>query len=136
MELAATQVRLGRHEPAAATAHQIAKQFSDDWQERYRSMAVLAHCVELAEKDGRLSEAERQRQADEYTRSLQAHLQSLRKQATGDCAIQNELAWFLATCPVMRFRAPDQAVALATQAVERDGDQAAYWNTLGVANYR
>jgi tetratricopeptide (TPR) repeat protein len=50
----------------------------------------------------------------------------------------NQLAWSLATCPVLRFREPAQAVALARKAVEIStrGDLAGRWNTLGVALYR
>src|SRR5262249_5357596 len=121
---------------AAATARLIAQQFSEDWQERYRSMAVLAYCVELAEKDRTLPEAARRRRADEYTEPLRGHLQSLTEQGGRDPAIQNEVAWFLVTCPVTRFRDPVEAVKLAQQAVERDAGQPAYWNTLGVAHYR
>jgi tetratricopeptide (TPR) repeat protein len=56
-----------------------------------------------------------------------------------DPAVNNELAWFLATNPEPRLRDPARAVRLAQKAVkavtdrERSGD---YRNTLGVAHYR
>jgi WD40 repeat protein/tetratricopeptide (TPR) repeat protein len=48
----------------------------------------------------------------------------------------NDIAWFLATCPDPGYRDPDAAVALAREATRREPKAAAYWNTLGVAQYR
>jgi WD40 repeat protein len=48
----------------------------------------------------------------------------------------NNLAWLLATCQESRFRDADQAVRLATKAVELAPNVGNFWNTLGVANYR
>ncbi|HUE74171.1 MAG TPA: protein kinase [Pirellulaceae bacterium] len=48
----------------------------------------------------------------------------------------NNLAWLLATTPEAKRRDPAQAVALAQKAVELDPKNAAYPNTLGVAQYR
>ena len=48
----------------------------------------------------------------------------------------NDLAWFLATCPDTKFRDPGRAVELAKKAVELAPKQGAYWNTLGIAQYR
>ncbi len=48
----------------------------------------------------------------------------------------NALAWFLATCPDLRFRDPARAVEFARKAVERAPKEGAFWNTLGAAQYR
>jgi eukaryotic-like serine/threonine-protein kinase len=48
----------------------------------------------------------------------------------------NHTARFLATCPDVLLRDPAQAVALATKAVEQAPQDGAYWNTLGIAQYR
>jgi serine/threonine protein kinase/WD40 repeat protein/tetratricopeptide (TPR) repeat protein len=49
---------------------------------------------------------------------------------------QNNLAWFLATCPEAKFRDPKRAVALAQKAVALAPKEGTYWNTLGTAHYR
>jgi tetratricopeptide (TPR) repeat protein len=51
-------------------------------------------------------------------------------------AANNELGWFLATCPESRWRDPAQAVRLAQKAVTASPEAGNYWNTLGVAHYR
>jgi serine/threonine protein kinase/tetratricopeptide (TPR) repeat protein len=51
-------------------------------------------------------------------------------------ANENELAWFLATCPDESFRDPARAVELARKGVERAPQRWDYWNTLGAAQYR
>jgi serine/threonine protein kinase/tetratricopeptide (TPR) repeat protein len=48
----------------------------------------------------------------------------------------NNVAWFLATCPEPKFRDPKRAVELARKAVELAPKAGNYWNTLGVAHYR
>jgi tetratricopeptide (TPR) repeat protein len=53
-----------------------------------------------------------------------------------DPAVNNELAWFLATSPEPRFRDADRAVRLAKKAVDSRQKSGNYWNTLGVACYR
>jgi tetratricopeptide (TPR) repeat protein len=48
---------------------------------------------------------------------------------------QNEVAWYLATCPVPQLRDPARAVELARKATEKQ-PVASNWQTLGVALYR
>jgi tetratricopeptide (TPR) repeat protein len=48
---------------------------------------------------------------------------------------QNDVAWYLATCPVPQLRDPARAVELARKATEKQ-PVASNWNTLGVALYR
>jgi tetratricopeptide (TPR) repeat protein len=47
-----------------------------------------------------------------------------------------DLAWLLATCPEVKLRDPQQAVALARKAVQLGPKSADCWRTLGVAQYR
>ena len=47
-----------------------------------------------------------------------------------------EKAWLLATAPDATARNPEEAVKLAKRALELGPQNAAYWNTLGVAQYR
>jgi tetratricopeptide (TPR) repeat protein len=48
----------------------------------------------------------------------------------------NNLAWLLSTCPEIELREPKRAVECALRAVEFEGGNGNYWNTLGVAYYR
>jgi len=49
---------------------------------------------------------------------------------------QNNLARWLATCPVKELHDPRRSVELAKKAVELAPKQGTFWNTLGVAYYR
>jgi serine/threonine protein kinase/Flp pilus assembly protein TadD len=48
----------------------------------------------------------------------------------------NELAWLLATCPEVKLREPQRAIAHAENAVALEPTNGNYWNTLGAARYR
>jgi hypothetical protein len=48
----------------------------------------------------------------------------------------NNLAWMLATCEDIHFRAPQEALSHAKRAVKLAGDEGTFWNTLGVAYFR
>ena len=50
--------------------------------------------------------------------------------------VYNAWAWLLATAPDATARNPEEAVKLAKRALELGPQNAAYWNTLGVAQYR
>ena len=50
--------------------------------------------------------------------------------------VYNAWAWLLATAPDAKVRNPAEAVKLAKKAVECGPENANYWNTLGVAQYR
>ena len=49
---------------------------------------------------------------------------------------RNELAWILATSPDDKLRDPQRAVELAREAVAAQPKSAAYWKTLGWAQFR
>jgi serine/threonine protein kinase/tetratricopeptide (TPR) repeat protein len=49
---------------------------------------------------------------------------------------QNDLAWFLVTCPAVQFRDGERAVAAARRALQRTPTSVFYWRTLGIAQYR
>jgi tetratricopeptide (TPR) repeat protein len=56
------------------------------------------------------------------------------RQAKSNPIRDNELAWFLATCPDVGFRNPKEAVALANQAVKGVPEKEP-WRALGVVDY-
>jgi tetratricopeptide (TPR) repeat protein/tRNA A-37 threonylcarbamoyl transferase component Bud32 len=51
-------------------------------------------------------------------------------------AVNNQLAWLLATGPDLALRDAATAVRLAQKAVEAQPKSGEFWNTLGVAHYR
>jgi serine/threonine protein kinase len=53
-----------------------------------------------------------------------------------DASVNNELAWFLATCPEPRLRDAALAVQLSTRAIAAAPQSGNFRNTLGVAHYR
>jgi serine/threonine protein kinase/Tfp pilus assembly protein PilF len=60
------------------------------------------------------------------------------KRAEFESIRRNNVAWYLATAPDQSARNPEQALKDAEQAVvgEKSSQEAACWNTLGVARYR
>jgi tetratricopeptide (TPR) repeat protein len=64
-----------------------------------------------------------------------AYRQAL-KHESDDPAIQNRLAWGLATSPAPEPGDARRAVGLAKKAVARAPQNGPFWNTLGVAQYR
>lgn len=56
--------------------------------------------------------------------------------AKDNAAVQNGLAWFLATCPETKYRDPARAVELAKKAVKLSPKEGSPWNTLGMTHYR
>src|SRR5262249_5706889 len=50
-----------------------------------------------------------------------------------DLEDQAELAWFLATCPDLRFRDTHRAIDLAKKLVEGTPENGAFWGILGAA---
>jgi tetratricopeptide (TPR) repeat protein len=105
--------------------------------EHVRRMPAVKDCTawsydyfgDLLFDAGKRQDAERA-----YRRALQAW--EAAQQTAGSPAYQHHLAWFLANCPVRSLRDPQRAVDLANQAKNQTPENAAYWNTLGVANYR
>jgi serine/threonine protein kinase len=71
-------------------------------------------------------------EAAEAYRQARAHGDRLNP---ADPQAQDQLAWFLATCPDSHFRDARRAVAVARQVVERVPENAGYWSTLGAAHY-
>jgi serine/threonine protein kinase len=65
----------------------------------------------------------------------QAYRQAL-KLDPDNAEVQDRLARLLATCPAPRLRDARQAVDLAKKAVARAPRNGAFWNTLGIAQYR
>jgi serine/threonine protein kinase/tetratricopeptide (TPR) repeat protein len=92
---------------------------------QYRRELVLSylHLASLLWELGRQTET-----AQPYRKALE--------QESEDPAVNNELAWFLATGPEAGLRDAGQAVRLAKKAVAAQPQSRNYRNTLGVALYR
>ena len=70
-----------------------------------------------------------------YTQTLGLYRESL--QAKPDRpGLLNDFAWYLVTVPDPRQRRPQEALQLARRAVKGAPENAAYYNTLGLAEYR
>jgi serine/threonine protein kinase len=71
---------------------------------------------------------------EEYGHTAELHRQALVYDVDGSFC--NNCAWFLVDCPDTSVRDPARAVALAEQAVAKNGASARFWHTLGVARCR
>jgi serine/threonine protein kinase len=134
--LASVCVWLGKHREADRVAAEMRRLSADRWQGLLEAAHILAHCVTLAENDATLSPADRQAQMGAYADRARALLDEALQRGKDDQACQNNLAWFLATCPAPSLRDGKRAQALARQAVGRAPQVGPYWSTLGAAHYR
>jgi serine/threonine protein kinase/tetratricopeptide (TPR) repeat protein len=98
------------------------KEFPESAYHRIDLVTGYLRLVGLLCELGRQSDA-----AEPYRKALELDSQAP--------AINNELAWFLATSPEQRLRDATQAVRLAKKAVDARQESPACWNTLGVAHY-
>jgi eukaryotic-like serine/threonine-protein kinase len=110
---------------------------------RGASIAALLYsrCVDQVQFDDKLSPAEAQALKCDYIRRVQPLFDRIIRLSGGDPALENDVAWLLATFPDEQVRDPDRAAKLAEQAVKRDHTDhpkmvGLFWNTLGVARYR
>jgi tetratricopeptide (TPR) repeat protein len=70
-----------------------------------------------------------------FGRAHDQYVEALRR-SDNDAFSQNNLAWFLVTCPDESFRDVDKAVQLAQSVVKIFPGAGTFWNTLGVVHYR
>lgn len=133
--LSLSRVLLGLkdHAGAAATAAELPVVSPERWLPYYLAADLLDGCASLARIDVGQTEQQRKEIADSYTRRARERRREAAKRNPDDPQVQNGLAWFLATCPEPEFIDPRRAVALATQAVQREPKNGGYWITLGVA---
>jgi tetratricopeptide (TPR) repeat protein len=129
-------VRLGEHAAAVSAMEELPRLSAEDSQGCRRAADYLARCVRLAENDAQLAAEERKMLARAYEDRCRTMLREALAKSADNPAAQNDLAWFLATCPDARFRDGSQAAALGQRAVEQAPENGGYWNTLGVAHYR
>jgi tetratricopeptide (TPR) repeat protein len=134
--LAATLLRLGKHDEAAVAAQQLAGTREQHWEDLLWARDLLARCAALAAQDEKLTAQERVKQAAGHAAQARDLLRQAAQQVPDDALAQNDLAWRLATHPDPRLRAPALAVALARKAVAKAKENGTVWNTLGVAEYR
>jgi serine/threonine protein kinase len=110
---------------------------------RGASIAALLYsrCVDQVQFDDKLSPAEAQALKRDYIHRVRPLFDRIITLGGGDPALENDVAWLLATFPDERVRDPNRAAKLAEQAVKRDHTDhpkmvGLLWNTLGVARYR
>jgi tetratricopeptide (TPR) repeat protein len=101
----------------------------------YRGEAAITHCfvARLLIRQGLLPQA-----AVEYRLAVKALLAPGQTQIYSDRDTLNEVAWFFATCPDHNLHDGAFALDLAKNVVkyQHSPQIRAYWNTLGVAQYR
>ncbi len=131
--------RTNDHEGLARLAEKVPILYPDepDEAEKYlRASGLLASCVPLAERDTKLSEAERRAAVDRYMKRRQELERDASKRLPNNPRRHNEVAWRRANAPEPRFRNPKLAIELAEKAVAANPKIGGYWNTLGVAYFR
>ena len=74
-------------------------------------------------------------QLEDYEKASDDFLQATAAEPES-ASMNNNVAWILATYPEASIRDPERATKLANRAIELAPDAGAYWNTLGVAQYR
>jgi WD40 repeat protein/serine/threonine protein kinase/Flp pilus assembly protein TadD len=118
------------------TLHRRAAAYKD-FHQYDKALADFSKAIELNPKDlyAWYQRASVNSQLGRYAAAL-ADYQKLLELAKDDAIVQNDFAWFLATCPATKYRNPARAVELAKKAVELAPKEGNHWNTLGVAHYR
>jgi eukaryotic-like serine/threonine-protein kinase len=99
-------------------------------EEHRETLRVMSYLAKLYVEGGKLREAE------QAYREVLALVERRVAKAPEQPGSQNNLAWWLATCPLENLRDPQRSVELAKKAVELAPKQGMFWNTLGVARYR
>jgi tetratricopeptide (TPR) repeat protein len=124
------------HAGAAAAAAELPVVFPERSLQYCLAADLLDECAPLARTDAGQTEQKRKEVADTYTRRARELRREAATRNPDDPVVQNALAWFLATCSEPQFVDRPRAVALASQAVQREPQNGAYWTTLGVAQCR
>ncbi len=83
-----------------------------------------------------LTEAGRADEAGVTFRKALALWEQLMAPSPRTRACERNLAWMLATCPVLEFRNPQRAVTLVRSSMQHEGDTARHWCLQGIAHYR
>jgi serine/threonine protein kinase/tetratricopeptide (TPR) repeat protein len=94
------------------------------------TLEVMSDLAQLCVEQGKVREAEA------AWREVLTAYERVAAKAPDRPLPQNNLAWFLVTCPSSRLRDPARAVELARKVVDRAPENQAIINTLGVALYR
>ncbi len=96
-------------------------------------ISLVYHQAQLLEL---LVAAGQAQEADDVRRQLEKNYILAANRSPTDPKARNNLAWLMASQPVIDSLAANQAVELAKEAVALTPENGAYWNTLGVAYYR
>jgi serine/threonine protein kinase len=134
-----TLVLLHEYEKAAQAAENLANVIVRCPLGETAATEILACCAPMAERDSRLSPADRRARAEAYWDRAMV----LDRQAAKTCTmmqgwpqLENNAAWFLVSCPDPKRRDATLAVSLAEKAVKEAPKTWCYWNTLALAYYR
>jgi tetratricopeptide (TPR) repeat protein len=134
--LVATLLRDGNHVEAARRAAELTQLDPDRWEEHFSAAVFLSRCVLAAQNDAQLASGDRMRAINEYVRHGRQYVQEVARRCEGDAEVLNQLSWFLCSCPAEQCRDAHLGVMLAQKAVARKPEAGAFWNTLGLAEYR
>jgi serine/threonine-protein kinase len=80
--------------------------------------------------------AGRSAESEQHYRQALATFEKLVAENSEDTKYRTELAWLLATCPVVPLRDASKAVGLMSEVVKQMSQDAECWKALGVAQYR
>jgi serine/threonine protein kinase/Flp pilus assembly protein TadD len=102
---------------------------------------IYARCVDQVQLDAKLPPADAKSLKQQYTQRARLLFERIIANGRGNSALENDVAWLLATFPDEQVRDPNRAAKLAEQVVMRDHNshpqlKGLFWNTLGVARYR
>jgi tetratricopeptide (TPR) repeat protein len=81
------------------------------------------------------AEGDHEKAAEHYRQALVVK-EALAKREPDNAIDADDLAFFLAVCADPSFRDPARAIRLARGTVKQNRENASFWNTLGVAQYR
>jgi serine/threonine protein kinase/Flp pilus assembly protein TadD len=133
-----SDVLLSLKEPRAAAdaAAELARISAGSVQHQRWAAGMFARCAALVQTAACIPDSERQTLAESYAEQARQLFETLFNKYQGNPDILNDQAYFLAECPVSRFRDPVRAVAIAQDAVKLGPKNGSYLSTLGAACYR
>jgi tetratricopeptide (TPR) repeat protein len=156
-ELASIYTQLGRalagqgHLDEAITTLRKARTLAPDYNHSLRflaqalrargdldeAIAAIRELIELSKNPWYLHElSEIQWEKGDYGAAITSQEKFIKEAQPNNVDAINNLAWWLATCPDVKFRDPARAVEHARKATQLAPNNGITWNTLGVAQYR
>ena len=134
--LAEVLVQLGDYPAADAALEELFQILPDDWDDPFGAAASLARCAAHVERAPGLADSRRRALVAAYAGRIPDLVTEAVRRSADNPAVQNAIAWLLATSPEPWLRDGCRAAELAGRVVDRAPQEGTYWNTLGVAQYR